>query len=133
MGGKSGSSSNDYYGHAGGIVCQGQLDFTWGFMVSNVLVWPTATLWDSQVYQQGKTYVVSGSVYRALAKTEVDPPNAPWALIAVPWSAGTFTSSQNTLYLGNLFEAVATTTATPPATAVSTSDWQYVSTPPVFG
>ena len=137
-GGKSGSSSSkDYYGHVAGIVCCGQLDSIYGVMINNDVVWPKAKLWDSQIYQAGQVYIVSGNVYRAAAKTEVDPPSSPWALIATAWSAGTYVAGDQALYLGNLWQARVTTTATPPAAAPlndnGSGDWIFKGTPATFG
>src|SRR5579885_1626301 len=100
--GKSGGGSKDYYGHAAGIICQGQLDFIWGLMVNNNVVWPKVSLWDSKIYKKNLTVIYTdGNVYQASEKTNTDPPAFPWTLFAIPWLAGTYHSGDRRLYMGN--------------------------------
>jgi hypothetical protein len=145
VGGKSGQSQNDYYGHCAGIVCQGQLDFIWGLMVQNTLEWPQAKIWDSQIWPSGKTFLYTdGNVWQTLAKTDQDPPNAPWALIATSWTAGTYAAGTLKFYNGYLWKAATggTNLAPPSAPTLNsygnaddstiTNGWLYVSTPPTW-
>jgi hypothetical protein len=141
MGGsKSGGGSKDYFGHAAGIVCQGQLDFIWGILIDNELAWPSAKAWDSQVYKKKTTVIYTdGNVYRASDKTPIDPPTFPWTLFAIPWAAGTSHNGDQRLYAGNVWKAVADTAVAPPAVApnpkldvqpdVPVNNWVYVCTP----
>jgi len=148
---KSSSGSEDYYGHIAGIISVGQLDFTWGFMVNNDLVWPKAKQWDSRIHQKNK-YVIytDGNVYKTPSATDVDPPGAPWALEAIPWVAGTTHTGEKKLYLDNVWQAIADTAVAPPATAPDnisagwtqdkvgvqssevTNNWKYVCTPALW-
>ncbi|HZQ46699.1 MAG TPA: hypothetical protein VFC07_06800, partial [Verrucomicrobiae bacterium] len=141
--GKSASGSKDYYGHCGGILCCGQLDFIWGLMVNNVLVWPQAALWDSKINKAGTMVVwTDGNVWQTMVDTSVDPGSFPWTLIASPWTAGTYNSPTMVLYLGNLWQCATTSNVAPPAaptirgtgvqSKVITNGWEYVSTPQVW-
>ncbi len=143
MGGKGDSGkSKDYYGDCAGIVCQGQLDFVWGVLMNNDLVWPhQVKLWDYRTYPAGRSVIwTNGSVYKTSVKTSVDPNAFPWVLLAAPWVAGTYHTNDMVLYVGNVWKAIGTTAATPPAAPVtphvldlqgktSTNNWVFVSTP----
>jgi hypothetical protein len=141
---KAGGGSRDYFGHCAGIVCQGQLDFVWGVMINNELAWPKAKLWDARTHAKGKTVIYDGNVYKSLEKTDGDPPDFPWSLLAVPWSAGSFDEGDYTLHNGHLWLADAPTSDEPPddpPVAPSgvphrnaqwspvVDGWRYVSTP----
>lgn len=142
--GKSGGNSKDYYGHCAGIVCQGRLDFIWGLFINNELAWPKAKKWDSQIYKQGTSVIYTdGNVYRASQRTEVDPPNFPWVLQAVPWVAGSYDEDDVVLHNGHLWEStVNANVAEPPTDPPSAINgailygnipvidgWRYLSTP----
>lgn len=131
--GKSSGGSKDFHGHCAGIVCQGKLDFIWGLLINNELVYPTAALWDSKIYQSGRqTLYTDGNVYKAGAKTDQVPPNFPWALYATAWASGGSGYSKNDLVVSSGFvfsSLINSNTATPPVTATSDANWLYVSTP----
>jgi hypothetical protein len=149
-GGKTGSQSNDYYGHIAGVVCCGNLDFIGSFMLDNDVVWPKAKSWESQIHQKNKKVIYTGNVYKTPAITDVDPPAAPWMLYAITWAAGTTLAGDKKLYLGNVWTAAVNTNTNPPATAPASilagntqpklgvqddtviGDWIYDCTPPAF-
>jgi hypothetical protein len=143
MSGKTSSGSNDFYGHIAGIPCVGQLDFLWGYMVNNELVWPKAKLWDTKIYKRHTAVIFTdGNVYQASQKTSTDPNAFPWTLLAIPWTAGTYHVGDTRLYSGFVWTAVATTSVAPPTSIppeennrLETQDqtpvngWVYVCTP----
>src|SRR5690348_5973480 len=113
-GGKSGGGSKDYYGHVAGRICQGQLDFIWGMMINNELVWPKAKLWDTKIYKKNTSLIFTdGNVYHASEKTSTDPNAFPWILLAIPWTAGTYAPGTRRLYLGNVWQVATTTSSAP--------------------
>lgn len=150
MGGKSTASSKDYYGHCAGVVCQGQLDFFWGLLVNNNLVYPVATVWDAQTYAVGQCTLYSdGNVYQfeGVPGETNDPPNYPWQLFASAWTAGTYAVGSYVVYLGNVWQVFgAPAVVAPPATAPAVlpqnqpsfhhqtpvNNWIYISTPSVW-
>lgn len=150
MGAKGGSTgTRNYYGTCAGIVALGQLDFIWGLMVNNSVVWPANVHpWNSKLYQQGAQVVwTDGNVYKALANTWVQPPNAPWTLYAVPYVAGAWAAGSVVIYGGNVWRTVAANAVAPPAilpAAIAsgvwfwsdytdpTTHWTYVSTPHAY-
>jgi hypothetical protein len=146
-GGKTGSTTKDYFGHMAWELCGGQLDFTWGLQVNNEIVWPKVDLWDTQVYPKGKQLVwIDGNVYKATSKTSVDPNGPPWALVCSPWIAGTYATGVQKLYNGMIFEVwkAPNTNVVPPTYAdvpgtdfrgrypEDASGWQYVGTPSTY-
>lgn len=144
---KSGGSSNqtyDYYGHCAGVICQGQLDFITGILINNNLAWPDAEDWNANIYQPSTQFIYTdGNVYQTPIETNINPNGAPWVLAATPWTAGTYHSGDQKLYLGNVWKAVATTSSVPPSTApvvlpigvqapTVVNGWIFISTPFVF-
>lgn len=140
-GGGGGTNTYDVYGHCAGAVCQGRLDFIWGVLVNNTLVWPPATVWDAQVWQSGLTIVYTdGNCYNLPQNANVDPPNPPWTLVASPWVAGAYLAGAKVLNGGQLWKATKNTSTAPgsakPVTSVAlqqavvlVGDWQWMGTP----
>jgi hypothetical protein len=134
--GKSGTQSKDFHGHCAGIVSQGQLDFIWGLLINNELVYPNAALWDSKIYQSGRqTLYTDGNVYKAGAKTDQVPPTFPWSLLATAWASGGsgYSIGDKVVSSGFVFSSlINSNTAVPPAAALSDANWEYVSTPTLW-
>lgn len=134
MGAKAPSGAKNYYGHCAGILCQGQLDFISGLLINNTLEYPNAAVWDSQIFKAGRVIIYTdGNAYQNAAKSDQTPPNFPWTLYASAWVSGGGGYALGTLVVGDgayIFQSLANSnTSTPPATAVSNSNWKYISTP----
>jgi hypothetical protein len=106
MGGKSASSMNSYYGTAAGIISLGPIDFIWGVMVNNTLQYPPSVkVWDTHSWKPGnKVLFTDGNAYKALAATNVDPPNFPWQLYATPYVTGTYAAKAIVLQGSNIWQ-----------------------------
>ncbi len=105
-GGKGGvPGSNLFFGSCAGIVSLGPLDFVWGLMLNNALVWPTAKVWTRQIYQAGTVILyTNGNVYTTAIATNAVPPGAPWTLYAAPWAAGSYAANAIVVRNGNLWK-----------------------------
>lgn len=135
------------YGTCAGIISLGPLDFVWGIMINNTLVWPTASIWSLSNWQVNQVLLVSGTAYQTPIATTVDPPGAPWVLYASPWSAGTYAANSKVVRGGAVWLTLAINNLAPPAAPPSANQrgtgfgltgsftsngWTFVGAPQVF-
>ncbi|HVU27067.1 MAG TPA: hypothetical protein VHG71_04945 [Verrucomicrobiae bacterium] len=83
-GGKTNSNNKNYFADIAGVVCCGQLDFIWGLIQNDYLVWPTATIvngndpWPGTTFHANSIIAYNGIVWETPSATNAQPPAPPW-------------------------------------------------------
>lgn len=144
------AGTKQYFGTVAGIASLGRLDFIWGILMNNTLVYPPdVKLWDSKTWPPNKQILYSnGNVYKTASQTNEDPPTAPWTLLAVPWVAGTYSAGTYVVRNGYVWHTAASNSLAPGTTRPVrgtrgtgegleptpglVNGWSYVSTPSVW-
>lgn len=78
--GGGGSHSHDYYGSIAGETNCERLDFIWGILRDDKIVWPNSMPWTAKTWPGGSIVVYNGRLYETLFNTSAIPPAAPWVL-----------------------------------------------------
>src|SRR5215831_13674751 len=124
-GGKSGGGGqlHDYYASIAGETNCERLDFIWGVLRDDKIVWPETKEWKVKTWKANNYVSFHGPIYHTAVETNVVPPNAPWTLtpswVAQMWPAGSIVSLNGRVYQTNI-----NTSAAPPL-----SPWFVVADP----
>jgi hypothetical protein len=136
------------YGTCAGMISLGPIDFVWGLMINNTLVWPSASIWSDNTWAANKVLLVAGVAYQTPVSTTADPPASPWVTYATAWSAGTYALGAKVVRAGGVYQnLIASNAAAPPASIPSlnlagtgyglrpaqiTNNWLYLGSPDTF-